>query len=482
MPLTPDASHHALEESPIAPGFHGGGGARVFPLLLRVVSIEAKAPSSPPPPSPPLSPPPSPPVSDESDHDEDAHARRTLTIRALPCLLRSRNPARPQHWSAPGGGGGGISSCGDPLHSPPPSPPPSKVSDLLRNATVTAPSYHLALPGGGGTTLEMPVTVRLSMMMEWRRRSGFWLEADAAAYASMLEFATDLKSRYEKAVRREGSWGLLLGFTKRPKLQALLAFQRLGGRMALGSSSAGASESPSKDVSGNVGTSESGGGAPNDEIGANDPAAGNEQSAEDAEVAQKLRLCIEGVESDKPLLEPLLVGEKRARQRAIVDKRRAETREAHNAILVSWLPAPREKKIKHAKVVGPSEADLWAEEDVEAHGSDKPASKHMLGGSSARSTKVAPQLRAEGVEREWADGEQQQRPALLPTPALLPLPSVPSTASGIWPSAPTHVPHANRHPSRRVAPEESGAVAASSASSLHSGLRGRKSSARVVAM
>lgn len=496
-------------------------------------------PSAAPPPAshaastPPPSIPPSPPMSNvTSDDDEELAVRladATAAIRSPPLLLRSSSdsPLSPQQTvSSPSmyaGDGGAMVVYQHPPPSqmlPPPSPPLSPPSfawspilrqestsgslgvDALLRSVVADNELTDRLALSSGTTVDMPVALRLSLMMEYRRRSGEWQAVDDQVYVAMLGFASELKARYAAAVRREGSWGMLLGLTKRPKLQAILAFQKMGGRLPADAATQAASRVSHTDNDSHVPALTSSANVP-----AAAPSSGEDASSLDrAAVWAKLEVCVDGIGSDAPVLEPLLREQTRVRQRELVDERRAATREEHDGIIISWLP-PMKKSLRS----GAAKVGAERSSDEQANLVEKQAGKQAQEESKKEAGKIEKRQTAAG-KRPWGRkiapafsptrGKKDEATPLLTgqtapaTDAPLNLPSVPVS----WPAVPTtSVTGANplrsglRRPSSRhmarVAPEapagalmpqaETGSAAPAD---LSSGLRGRSSSRVAPAM
>ena len=187
----------------------------------------------------------------------------------------------------------------------------------------------------------MPLAVRMTLMSELRRR-GVIAEGDAD-WRSTVSFASALKETYAKAVRREGSWGLLLGYTKKPKLQAVLAFQKIGGRMKEEKAKEKdpyelpkKAEDPSPSQSGAPSPAQA---MPPSEAPAPAPAPAADIVDRD-EIWRKLQLCVKGCLADETLLLALL-SRSREQQVVVVDERRIALREKHDAIDINLLPTLR---------------------------------------------------------------------------------------------------------------------------------------------
>ena len=468
-----------LKVAGLEDGWHGGGGLRVRPLKLEdsqpaAFQTVAKSfrllvtPSSP----RLVSAPPSPPMSDD-DGDGDRGFESAARIRT-PASLQLLGSSFHSHSTTIGTAGERaivpFMRQGQPpsralAPSPPPSPPYSPpaspsgfarhpqlrslgsassadVATLLREAVEESEiTDRLAL--SEGQTLHMPITLRLTLMMEYRRRSSDWQTADDRVYDAMLSFAGELKARYAAALRREGSWGMLLGLTKRPKLQAILAFQRMGGRLPAGSLS------PPKPVSDGVA-------APTDDAvpDASTPKASRSSAAHGTEIPAAapsdamaseserdavwgtLELCVEGVESDMPILQPMLRQQTRIGQRQLVDERRVATQEEHDRIEVRWLPALT-KRSGAAKIAAANGEDDKDGKDGKAAVGEMPEVPKGAAERKKRpwSAKVAPSL---------SPARAKQAPdtaMVLPTPTVsaaaaptpLNLPSAPIS----WPKVPS---------------------------------------------
>ena len=292
-----------LSDMPLVEGFRGGGGVR-----LSLAALPA-ATGTTPPPSPPYidpSPPPSPPgVTWAEDNpptiEEPAHAN----WRDAPML-------------------------------------PASTSALTLHGSKTERSDW--------DELEMPLPVRLTLMGELRRRK--LLGTNDTDWRPTVRFASELKERYARVVRRESSWGLLLGYTKRPKLQALLAFQRLGASRAAflpGAPPAATLPAPGAETT-----------------AGNEPAVPMDEKEDRAAVWERLALAVKGVDAGATTLPMALLYRPLLQQQQVVSSEHDDLLQTHDAIDIDWLPdvpdwivgMPAAKDAKKLVAVEKGDADI----------------------------------------------------------------------------------------------------------------------------